>query len=70
MPKVVQCADDLNVLSERFHCVRMQEIFWRFTLSTGHGVYDILNKRLDEGGDALCLILVIRISPETRKFSK
>ena len=68
--KVVQCADDLNVSSERFHCVRKQYIFWRFTLSTGHGVDDILNKRLDESGDALCLILVIRISTETRKHSR
>ena len=62
MAKAVQCADDLNVSSERFHCVRKQYIFWRFTLSTGHSVYDILNKRLDKGGDALCLILVVRVS--------
>ena len=43
MAKAVQCADDLNVSSERFHCVRKQYIFWRFTLSTGHSVYDNVN---------------------------
>ena len=62
MAKTVKCSDDLNVSSERFHCVRKQYIFLRFTLSTGHSVYDILNKRLDKGGDALCLILVVRVS--------
>ena len=72
MAKAVQCADDLNVSSERFHCVRKQYIFWRFTLSTGHSVYDILNKRLDKGGDAFCLILVVRVSliKQTRNPSR
>ena len=35
-------------------------MFWRLTLSTGHGVYDTLTKRL-EGGDPLWLILVVRV---------
>lgn len=33
-------------------------------LFIGHGVYDTLTKRLDEVGDPLCLILVVRISTD------
>ena len=42
-------------------------MFWRFMLSTGHGVYDILTKRLDKGGDHFWLILVVRISSDDTK---